>query len=61
MPEPEPLSWRKSSFTGSSGNCVEVGWHCEAVAVRDSKQSDGPMLDFPAAQWHAFLQERSGD
>jgi len=71
MSAPEPLSWRKSSFSGGSGgcveiawhkssfsggsgDCVEVGWHCEEVAVRDSKQSDGPVLDFPVAQWHAF-------
>lgn len=25
-PELDPIVWRKSSYTGSNGNCVEVGW-----------------------------------
>jgi hypothetical protein len=33
--------WRKSSYSGSNANCVELA----AGAVRDSKNPDGPVLD----------------
>jgi hypothetical protein len=33
--------WRKSSFSSSGGDCVEVS---RAGAVRDSKNPDGPTL-----------------
>ncbi|MEU8303249.1 DUF397 domain-containing protein [Actinomadura sp. NPDC048955] len=37
--------WRKSSYTGSNGgNCVELADVAGAVAVRDSKDPDGPLL-----------------
>ncbi|GAA2444117.1 DUF397 domain-containing protein [Actinomadura vinacea] len=39
------LSWRKSSrSTSSGGNCVELADAADAVAVRDSKDPDGPVL-----------------
>lgn len=34
------LVWRKSSFSGGTGECVEV----TPRAVRDSKNPDGPTL-----------------
>ena len=48
--------WRKSSHSGSNGgNCVEVArTPPAAVAVRDSKDPDGPKLIFPVADWTAF-------
>ena len=37
--------WRKSSYTGSNGgNCVELADAAGAVAVRDSKDPDGPVI-----------------
>ena len=34
--------WRKSSYSGQDGNCVEVASNLLGlVAVRDSKQPDG--------------------
>jgi hypothetical protein len=48
--------WRKSTRSGSSGNCVEVADNLlHGVAVRDSKDPDGPALVFTAAQWQAFV------
>ena len=32
--------WRKSSFSGNGGECVEVGQVRDAVAVRDTKDAD---------------------
>ena len=51
----EPYEWRKSSRTVSSGNCVEVAANVRGVvAVRDSKDPDGPKLTFAPAEWDAF-------
>jgi hypothetical protein len=36
------MDWRKSSFSGSGGNCVEV--RQDLAAVRDSKNPAGPSL-----------------
>ena len=52
------LSWRKSSYSTDNGDCVEVGWPESAeVAVRDSKQQDGPILIFTNPDWRVFLSE----
>jgi Domain of unknown function (DUF397) len=48
--------WRKSSYSsGNGGQCVEIAWNLPgAVAVRDSKNPDGPKLAFTADEWLAF-------
>jgi hypothetical protein len=50
--------WRKSSFSGNSGNCVEVRTTSQTatVAVRDSKHAAGPELAITADRWAAFLR-----
>jgi hypothetical protein len=40
------LNWKKSSFTGNE-NCVEMAHFGEGIAVRDSKDPNGPVLKFP--------------
>jgi Domain of unknown function (DUF397) len=35
--------WKKSGYSGYSGNCVEVADLGHAVAVRDSKEPEGPV------------------
>jgi len=47
------VSWRKSSFSTDEANCVEVAWPSLDVAVRDSKNTDGPVLTFPVGAWRA--------
>jgi hypothetical protein len=49
-------NWRKSSYSnGNGGACVEVAQNLPSVvAVRDSKDPEGPKLIFEPAEWHAF-------
>ncbi len=47
--------WRKSTHSSANNECVEVSRNpAGGVAIRDSKNPDGPTLTFTAAQWHAF-------
>ncbi|GAA1701914.1 DUF397 domain-containing protein [Nonomuraea bangladeshensis] len=49
--------WRKSTYSsGNGGQCVEVAMNLpEVVAVRDSKDPDGPKLLFTHDEWKAFI------
>ncbi|MDL4772275.1 DUF397 domain-containing protein [Spirillospora sp. NBC_01491] len=46
-----PDVWRKSLRSSSEGNCVEVADVQTAIAVRDSKDPDGPCLVVTRAHW----------
>ena len=49
-------TWTKSSYSTGNGACVEVkSPTVEAMAVRDSKVTEGPTLAFPAGAWNAFV------
>jgi hypothetical protein len=48
--------WQRSSYSGTSGNCVEVALNLPGlVAVRDSKDPDGPKLVVTVDEWRAFV------
>jgi len=48
--------WVKSSLSFSNGNCVEVASLPEGeIGVRNSRDSEGPVLRFTSDEWHAFL------
>ncbi|MER6616744.1 DUF397 domain-containing protein [Streptomyces xantholiticus] len=48
-------AWRKSSYSGDTGGqCVEVADLAPHVAVRDSKNPDGPALTATPATPAAF-------
>jgi Domain of unknown function (DUF397) len=54
--------WRKSSYSGNNGDCVEVARNLPGiVAVRDSKDPDGPRLVFTVAGWQAFTDRAKAD
>lgn len=53
---PTDGTWRRSTrCDGSSGNCVEVKSAGGAIAVRDGKDPEGPVLVYPADEWDAFI------
>jgi len=49
--------WQKSSRSGGNGGqCVEVAGNLPGiVALRDSKDPDGPVLVFGLPEWQAFI------
>lgn len=50
--------WRKASYSNSNGGaCVEIGVGPRLVAVRDSKDPDGPKLAFSATAWDMFIEQ----
>ncbi|WP_231641379.1 DUF397 domain-containing protein [Saccharomonospora sp. NB11] len=49
-------TWRKSSYSGAMGNCVEVARLASGdVAVRNSRDPHGPALVYTRAEIAAFL------
>lgn len=56
MTRNRPL-WRKSSYSNAQASCVEVAAPAGAVAVRDTKDREGPALAFSPQEWRAFLTE----
>ena len=54
-PDNGALLWRTSTRSGAAGNCVQAARTSTAVAVRDSKDPDGPMLKFAADAWRDFV------
>ncbi|HKB31223.1 MAG TPA: DUF397 domain-containing protein [Streptosporangiaceae bacterium] len=51
------MKWVKSSYSSNEGDCVEISPIPDGMAVRDSKDPDGPILRFSADAWRAFVRE----
>jgi hypothetical protein len=58
MPEQERhiIPWRKSSYSGANGDCLEAGGTANIIAARDSKQPQAPHLAFRHDAWSAFVR-----
>ncbi|SCL33163.1 protein of unknown function [Micromonospora nigra] len=52
--------WRTSTRSVGNGNCVEVAGTGGGIAVRDSKDRQGPALAFAPTAWHAFVRGIDG-
>lgn len=50
---PSRADWRKSTYSGQDGNCVEVssGRPARTVAIRDTQDRDGFTLQVPNVEW----------
>ncbi|GIH25672.1 DUF397 domain-containing protein [Acrocarpospora phusangensis] len=54
-------TWRKATRSNTQGNqCVEVAQLKHGIAVRDSKDPDGPKLMFTPGEWDAFVHGVKG-
>jgi hypothetical protein len=53
----ESLKWRKATYSIGNGDCVEVAPAETTIAVRDSKNTVGPVLCYSARSWQLFLTE----
>jgi len=49
------LAWRKAQSSIGNGACLELAPVDGMVAIRDSKDPDGPILRYTPAEWRAFL------
>ncbi|MFJ9549105.1 DUF397 domain-containing protein [Streptomyces erythrochromogenes] len=63
--ETETPRWFTSSYSDNGGACVSVAINLAAsrgtVPVRDSKNTDGPILNFAAAAFAAFVNGVKGN
>jgi hypothetical protein len=58
IPHGVTAEWKKSSYSGAHGDCVEVRSPGPgAISVRDSKNPKGPALRFDAREWSAFVAD----
>lgn len=56
------LTWLKAQYSTVNGQCVEVASTVDKVAIRDSKDPNGPILVYTANEFRAFLDRaRSGE
>jgi len=52
------MKWVKATLSFANSNCVEVARaRRRQVAVRDSKDPDGPVLLYSSGEWTAFLSD----
>jgi hypothetical protein len=56
------LQWQKAKASSVNGTCVEVAAlpNGGGVAVRDSKDPQGPILSFTSAEWASFCDGMAG-
>ncbi|HTE86463.1 MAG TPA: DUF397 domain-containing protein [Dehalococcoidia bacterium] len=60
--ERRDLSWCKAQRSTNSGQCIEIASAVGKIAIRDSKDPDGPILVYTSAEFSAFLEgARNGE
>jgi uncharacterized protein DUF397 len=55
-PDLSGAAWQRSSRSSGNGQCVEWAYLDDAVAVRNSREPEGPVLVFTLEEWRAFVE-----
>jgi hypothetical protein len=56
------LAWLKAQSSTANGACIEMAEVTGKIAIRDSKDPDGPILVYTPAEFTAFLSgAKSGE
>jgi hypothetical protein len=56
------LTWVKAQYSGANGQCIEIASTAGKIAIRDSKDPDGPILVYTPGEFKAFLHgARNGE
>jgi hypothetical protein len=50
------LNWVKAEYSGANGQCIEIASAAGKIAIRDSKDPEGPILVYTSGEFKAFLQ-----
>ena len=50
------MDWRKSTYSGANGSCVETATGNGVVLVRDTTNRQSGTLAFTACAWQTFLE-----
>ncbi|MFD4985911.1 DUF397 domain-containing protein [Streptomyces sp. NPDC058374] len=58
---PESAWFKSSHSSGEGGECIEVAPLPSTILVRDSKQTDGPVLGVSRDAWNGFVTSVAGD
>lgn len=60
--ERQSLAWLKAQSSTPNGQCVEVAATDGRIAIRDSKDPEGPILVYTPSEFSAFLEgARNGE
>ena len=60
--ERENLAWLKARSSTANGQCLEIAAAVGNIAIRDSKDPDGPILVYTRSEFGAFVEgARNGE
>jgi hypothetical protein len=48
--------WRKSSYSGANGNCLEIAPTADGAAIRNSNRPEDGVILYTKAELDAFLK-----